>query len=100
MNEMLSKLTKEDLIKVVANMHDTIQDWNNGWGLKPGDAEIMTKIGSACVSACSDNNDWDLPQVVEKEKKEFYCDNIKKWEDLCETQCTSCSVIEIRKKAE
>jgi hypothetical protein len=63
MNELLSKLTKEDLIKVVANMHDTIQEWNNGWGLPEEDAETLIKIGSACTSECVENSDWDLPRV-------------------------------------
>ena len=62
MNELLEKLTKEDLIKVVANMHDTIQDWNNGWGLSKEESEAMIKIGSACTEHCSKTN-FDLPKV-------------------------------------
>lgn len=62
MNELLEKLTKEDLIKVVASMHDTIQEWNNGWGLSKNDSETLIKIGSACTDYCVSNN-WDLPKV-------------------------------------
>lgn len=32
---LLEKLSKEDLIKVIANMHDIIQEWDNGYGLTP-----------------------------------------------------------------
>lgn len=62
----LDDLTKEDLIKVVANMHDTIQDWNNGWGLPKKDATILIKIGRLCTDRCCKNQDWKLPNL-EKE---------------------------------
>lgn len=58
---MLEKLSKEDLIKVIANMHDTIQEWNNGWGLSKDDAEILIKIGTACTNDCVEKNDFELP---------------------------------------
>ena len=64
MENLLEKLTKEDLIKVIANMHDTIQEWNNGWGLEKNDAETLIKIGSACTSYCVKTN-FDLPSVVD-----------------------------------
>lgn len=63
MQELLEKLTKDDLIKVVANMHDTIQEWNNGYGLPKDEAETLNKIGSACTSVCSNTQDWNLPHV-------------------------------------
>lgn len=62
-SELLEKLTKEDLIKVIANMHDTIQEWNNGYGLPAEQAETLNKIGSACISVCSETQDWNLPKV-------------------------------------
>ena len=60
MENLLEKLTKEDLIKVVANMHDTIQDWGNGWGLANDEAETLIKIGSACTMYCGKRN-FTLP---------------------------------------
>lgn len=63
MENLLEKLTKEDLIKVIANMHDTIQEWNNGWGLPNDEAETLIKIGSACVKECSNKNDFTLPSA-------------------------------------
>ncbi len=60
---LLSKLTKEDLIKVVANMHDTIQHWNDGWGLSKEDAENLNKIGLACSNECVEKDDWTLPKM-------------------------------------
>ena len=42
MENLLEKLTKEDLIKVIANITDTVQsvyDWK-GYGMLENDAEI------------------------------------------------------------
>jgi hypothetical protein len=64
MENLLEKLTKEDLIKVIANMHDTIQEWNNGYGLPKEESETLIKIGSACTSYCVKTN-FDLPSVVD-----------------------------------
>lgn len=60
---LLGKLTKEDLIKVIANMHDTIQEWDNGCGISSAEAETLIKIGSACVTECVKTNDFGLPSV-------------------------------------
>lgn len=57
----LKKISKKDLIKVIATMHDTIQDWNNGYGIEKEDAETLIKIGSACTSFCVNKRDWILP---------------------------------------
>jgi len=57
--ELLESLTKEQLIKVIANYSDTFQDLS-GWGLSEDDAEAMSEIGHACKSYCSKNNDWSL----------------------------------------
>jgi hypothetical protein len=59
----LEKLKKEDLIKVIANMHDTIQEWNNGHGLLKHDAEIIIKVGNLCTQHCIETNDWKLPII-------------------------------------
>lgn len=61
-SKLLDNLSKEDLIKVIANMHDTIQEWNNGWGLEQNEAETLIKIGSECVSYCVRTN-FDLPHA-------------------------------------
>ena len=61
--DILTTLTKEDLIKVVANMHDTIQEWGNGWGLSKTDSETLTKIGDACADFCTKKQDWELPEL-------------------------------------
>lgn len=56
----LSSLTRLDLIKIIANMHDTIQTWNSGWGLSHDDATIMTKVGSTAIKELKDNFDGDM----------------------------------------
>ena len=56
MNNILENLTRDDLIKVIAEMHDTIQDWGNGWGLTSADASKLIDIGSACISHCANTN--------------------------------------------
>jgi len=64
MENLLEKLTKEDLIKVIANITDTVQsvyDWK-GYGMLENDAEIVVKIGNACKEYCN-KNDWTLPLV-------------------------------------
>ena len=63
MENLLEKLTKEDLIRVVANMHDTIQEWNNGYGLPKEEADTLIKIGSACAEYCGKNNIFNLPNI-------------------------------------
>lgn len=62
----LSNLTRLDLIKIIANMHDTIQTWNSGWGLSDNDAKIMTKVGSTAIKELKDNfnGDMDLSTIV------------------------------------
>lgn len=67
MNELLEKLTKDDLVKVIANMHDTIQYWNHGYGFPDEEADTLNKIGSACTSTCVENQDWKLPDVANKD---------------------------------
>ena len=66
MNVELEKLSKKDLIKVIANMHDAIQDWNNGWGLPKEEAEVLIAVGGACVLECGINNDFDLSKIGSK----------------------------------
>ena len=64
MENLLEKLTKEDLIKVIGNISDTIQstyEWK-GHEMLEADAEIITKIGNACKEYCI-KNDWTLPIV-------------------------------------
>lgn len=58
----LENLTKEDLIKVIATMHDTIQTWGNGWGIPEKEAETLIKIGDECVSYCV-KTDFNLPNL-------------------------------------
>lgn len=64
MTNILEKLSKKDLINVIANMHHIIQDWNNGKGLNDVQAQILIQIGQACTKHCVDNNDWNIPNVT------------------------------------
>jgi hypothetical protein len=59
MSAELEQLKKEDLVKVIATMHDVIQNWNNGWGL----SSCLIKVGNICTSECVKNDDWSLPKV-------------------------------------
>jgi hypothetical protein len=61
MQNLLDKIKKEELIRVIANMHDTIQEWNNGYGLDEHDSKILIKVGDACVKECVEKNEWTLP---------------------------------------
>ncbi len=59
MSKILEKLTKEDLINVIAHMHDVIQDWTYGYGFSEKQSGTIEKIGNACVDSCN----WDFPEV-------------------------------------
>ena len=61
--DILENLTKEDLIKIVANMHDTIQEWDDGYGLSDADAKMLIKVGDACASYCVKKDDWELTET-------------------------------------
>ena len=67
--DILENLTKEDLIKVVANMHDTIQEWGDGYGLSDADAKMLIKVGDACASYCVNKDDWELTETGGDSKK-------------------------------
>lgn len=48
-NELLS-LTKEDLIDVIATMHDAVQNWENGCACCSQEEAIKLKeIGNECL---------------------------------------------------
>ncbi len=63
--EILDSLSKEDLIKVIGNMHDIIQEWNSGYGLDKSDGDILIEIGSACSSYCRETTDWTMPNLTQ-----------------------------------
>ena len=45
-------------------MHDTIQEWNNGYGLPEEESETLIKIGRECTNYCVNNGrNFDLPKV-------------------------------------
>ena len=54
----LNKMSKNDLIAVIADMHDTVQDWDNGWGYSKEAAENLIDIGDSCVKDCQRRNDF------------------------------------------
>lgn len=58
MNEKLEKLTKEDLIIVIANMHETIEEWQEFFDKE--DADKLNEIGLLCCKECWKNNNLDL----------------------------------------
>lgn len=68
-HELSLKLSKEELIRVIANMHDTIQEWNSGWGLPEEQADALIKIGSSCTAYCVKKGNWDLPKINSSDTK-------------------------------
>lgn len=66
MNDKLKQLLNDehligpvlDLIKTIAIMHDTIQDWDNGWGLTNETAFKLKEIGKDCIKICQKRQDW------------------------------------------
>lgn len=69
MENLLSDLTKEELIKVIAIMHDSIQEWDDGYGLPEKEAEILNKVGQACINKCVEDNNFDISQLLTKNNK-------------------------------
>lgn len=66
----LENLSKEDLIHIIATMHDTIQDWGNGWGFTEEDSKILVDVGDACTSYMVVNygHEWGkLPEINRKD---------------------------------
>lgn len=59
----ITTLSKEDLIKVIANMHDTIQTWNESWGFNKTEGDILNSVGNAAITHCSNANDFSLPII-------------------------------------
>jgi hypothetical protein len=62
----LFELSKEDLILVIANMHDTISNWSQGHGLQKEESEILNIIGYEC---CQVTENYDLSQITNKSFK-------------------------------
>lgn len=65
---LLQNLTKEELIRTIANMHDVIQDWDNGYGLSDKDSKALKTIGSECCDYCSENECWEVPSIEDAEE--------------------------------
>lgn len=59
----ITALSKEELISVIANMHDSIQDWGPGYGMTVDEGTTMKTIGSAATKHCCDTNSWKLPEI-------------------------------------
>jgi hypothetical protein len=57
-NELLKQLTKEDLIKVIANIYNS--SLVKELGLPNNDSILIDKIGSACLTYCTENNNWKI----------------------------------------
>jgi hypothetical protein len=57
------KLTKKLLIKVVANLQDSIKSWE-GWGFSQEEEDLFCKIGRMCGDECNKNKDWDIGKEI------------------------------------
>lgn len=67
--EDVKALSKEELIAVIANMHDTIQNWDSGYGLPDNDAKALREIGEECTRFCINHNTlthnpWAIPKLT------------------------------------
>lgn len=66
MDELLEKLTKTDLIIVIAHMHDKIQNWEDGYGNTTEEADMLNKVGNSATEYCVTTQNWKLPKITEK----------------------------------
>jgi hypothetical protein len=62
MNEELKKLTKEDLIRVIANLSDNIL-WLDVDGFIKEDVERLNTISAMCMEHCVKTNNWKIPNI-------------------------------------
>ena len=63
MDELLESMSKEDLIKVIGNMHDAVHDWDCGYGFTKEESEYLVEVGKKCAEHCSKST-FDLPVMV------------------------------------
>jgi len=56
----MDRYSKHYLIKIIAAMHDTIQEWDNGYGLPEQEYNALIEVGEAACDYCKDLNDWDI----------------------------------------
>ena len=56
----LDDLSKDDLIKVIANIADSISLGDNGHGFD-AIASNISAVGSLCIKKCVESNDWSVP---------------------------------------
>lgn len=47
-NNILDNMTKAQLIAVIAELHDTVGEWEDGWGFTDADGKKLMTIGRAC----------------------------------------------------
>jgi hypothetical protein len=62
MNDVLEKLTKEELIRVIANLSDGT-NWHDGYGFTYNDAHKLNQISALCLEYCVETNNWEIPEV-------------------------------------
>lgn len=68
---LLKGLSRDELIKIIATMHDTIQDWDSGWGFDGDDSKVLIEVGRACAHECTvkqktRKNAWSLDGIFHK----------------------------------
>ena len=57
-SEKLEAITKEELVKIIATMHDAIDDWDNGHGLSKIESSKLKEVGKLCVDHCTNTGEW------------------------------------------
>lgn len=60
----LALLSKEDLIRVIAEMHETVnREWHSQYGLPNKTADTLHAIGNLCLDHCLKNDLSGLPDI-------------------------------------
>lgn len=71
---LLSNLSNEDLIRIIAIMHNVVNNWHSLEFTKE-EAVFLNEVGNLCRNYCTDKNKWKLPNKDIVDKKDN--DNIK-----------------------
>jgi hypothetical protein len=56
----IKKLTKEDFIKIIANIKDTLGYFDTSQGFTQEEVNFLNEVSSKCVNECSNNIGWNL----------------------------------------
>lgn len=59
----IKNLTKDELITIIANMHDTVQEQGSDWGLSEKARKNLVPFGQEACTIAKEETTFDIPEV-------------------------------------